>query len=145
MNRDILDSFSAFRNARQRGVYAGASLQRQKGMTSLGLIILITFIGLFAFATLRLAPIYLNYLKVAGVVNGVYAEFDSQTPSRSAIRLSIRRRFDVESVDVVTARDVKVNSVDGGFEVVIAYDHTAPFISNVYFTVKFDKRATVRR
>ena len=95
MNREILGSFVAFQNARQRGVFAGTSMRRQQGMTTLGLIILVGFIGIFAFATLRLTPIYLNYLKVAGVVNGVYDEFDSQTPSRGAIRMSIRRRFGV--------------------------------------------------
>ncbi len=145
MNREILGSFVACRNAWQRGVFAGTSMRRQQGMTTLGLMILVAFIGLFACAGLRLTPIYLNYLKVAGVVNGVYDEFDSQTASRSAIRLSIRRRFGVESIDVVEFKDVKVNGVDGGFEVVAAYDHTAPFIANIYFTVKFDKRVVVRR
>lgn len=121
------------------------SPRSQRGMTMLGLIILVAFIGLVAFAFLRLTPIYLNYMKVAGVVDGVHDEFDSQNASRGAIRTSISRRFDVESVDVISYRDVKVNSVDGGFEVVAQYDHTAPFIANVYFTVKFDKRTLVRR
>ena len=114
-------------------------------MTTLGLIILIAFVGLFAFAAIRLAPIYLNYLKVAGVVNGVYEEFDGQNPSRAAIRSSIARRFDVESVSVITARDITVTTVDGGFEVKAEYDHTSPFIANISFTVHFDKKATVRR
>ena len=33
---------------------------RQRGMTTLGFLILVVFIGLFAFAALRLAPVYLN-------------------------------------------------------------------------------------
>jgi len=122
-----------------------SALQRQRGMTTLGLIILVAFVGLFAFAFLRLTPIYLNYMKVAGVINGLYEEFDGQNASRGAILTSISRRFDVESVDVISYRDVKVNSVDGGFEVVAKYDHTAPFIANVYFTVKFDKSVLIRR
>lgn len=145
MKQENLGSFVAFRNAEQRGVFAVLSARRQQGMTALGTLVLMAFIGLFAFAGLRLTPIYLNYLKVAGVINGVYEEFDSQNPSRSAIRLSIRRRFNVESIDFVRFQDVKVKGVDGGFEVVAVYEHTAPFIANVYFTVKFDKRVVVRR
>ena len=114
-------------------------------MTTLGLIILVAFVGLFVFAFMRLSPIYLNYMKVVGVIDGVHEEFDGQNPSRNAIRTSIARRFGVESVDQIHYKDVKVNSTDGGFEVVAQYDHTSPFIANVYFTVKFDKRATVRR
>jgi hypothetical protein len=82
--------------------------RREQGMTTLGLLILVVFVGLFAFAALRLTPVYLNYLKVVGVLDGVYKEFDSQNPTRSAIRTSISRRFDVESVSVITARDIEV-------------------------------------
>ena len=127
------------------GILTVNSRSRQQGITTLGMIILVAFIGLIAFAILRLTPIYLNYLKVAGVVDGVYEEFDGQNPSRSEIRTSLRRRFGVESVDVLHFKDVTVTSVDGGFEVVAQYDHTSPFLGNLYFTVKFDKRATVRR
>lgn len=118
---------------------------RESGMTTLGLLILVAFVGLFAFAAIRLTPVYLNYMKVVGVVNGVQEEFDGQNPSRAAIRSSIGRRFDIESVGEITARDVEVQAVDGGFEVVAKYDHTAPFIANVSFTVHFDKKALVRR
>ena len=126
-------------------IYSGKLAHRQRGMTTLGLIILVAFVGLFVFAFMRLSPIYLNYMKVVGVIDGVHEEFDGQNPSRNAIRTSIARRFGVESVDQIHYKDVKVNSIDGGFEVVAQYDHTSPFIANVYFTVKFDKRATVRR
>ena len=118
---------------------------REKGMTTLGLLILVVFIGLFAFAAMRLTPVYLNNLKVSGVLEGVYKEFDSQNATRSAIRTSISRRFDVESVSVITARDIEVTAQDGGFLVAARYDHTTPFISNIYFTVRFDKSAMIRR
>lgn len=118
---------------------------RQAGMTTLGLIILVTFVGLFAFAAIRLAPVYLNYMKVVGVVQGVGEEFDGQNASRTAIRSSIQRRFDIESVSELTAKDVKVVKRDTGYEVVAAYSHKTPFLANVSFVVDFDKRAVIRR
>ena len=114
-------------------------------MTTVGMIVLLAFVGLFAFAAIRLTPVYLNYLKVAGVVDGVRTEFDGRNPTRSQIRSSITRRFDVESVGEVTAREVTVTAVDGGFEVRAQYEHVAPFIANVHFSVHFDKKALVRR
>ena len=118
---------------------------RQRGMTTLGFLILASFIGLFAFGIIRLAPVYLNFFKVQGVIDGVYDEFDGQNPSRAAIRTSINRRFEVESVSVVASTDVKVTADDGGFLIEASYDHTTPFIGNLYFTVRFDKEALVRR
>lgn len=114
-------------------------------MTTLGAIILVAFIGLFAFAGMRLTPIYLNYMKVAGVVSGVQKEFDGVNASRTAIRSSISRRFDIESVGIITAKDVKVTKVDGGHEVAATYSHKSPFIANISFVVDFDNRAIIRR
>lgn len=122
-----------------------SAFRRERGMTTLGIVIFVAFVGLFAFASIRLAPVYLNYMKVVGVISGVHEEFDGRNPTRSAIRNSIKRRFDVESVGEITAREVSITAVNGGFEVRAAYDHVAPFIANISFSVHFDKMALVRR
>jgi len=119
--------------------------RRQRGMTTLGLIILVSFLGLFAFGFIRLTPVYLNYFKVAGVVDGAVDEFDGKGASAGVIRQYVQRRFDIESVSQIRVRDVKVQAVDGGFEVSAQYSHKVPFIANISFVVDFDKRATVRR
>jgi hypothetical protein len=124
---------------------SGRSAPREAGMTAVGVMVLAVFLGLFAFAVIRLTPVYLNYMKVAGVIDGVFKEFDSQNPTRAAIRTSISRRFDVESVTVITYRDIAVTPDSGGFLVEAKYDHTTPFIGNVYFTVAFQKEVLVRR
>ena len=119
--------------------------KRQVGITTLGFAILAAFVGLIAFAAIRLTPVYLNYMKVVGVLEGVREEFDGQNTNRAMVHRSISRRFDVESVGVINYRDIKVTAVDGGFEVAAVYDHTAPFIANISFTVHFDKSVLVRR
>ena len=113
-----------------------SSRQRQTGITTLGIIFLVMFVGVFAFAAIRLTPVYLNYMKIVGVIDGVVAEFEGQNANSAALRRSINRRFDVESVSQIDYRDVKVSGV---------YDHKTPFISNVSFMVHFDKTETVRR
>jgi hypothetical protein len=122
-----------------------SSRQRQTGITTLGIIFLVMFVGVFAFAAIRLTPVYLNYMKIVGVIDGVVAEFEGQNANTAAVRRSINRRFDVESVSQIDYRDVKVSVVDGGLRVSAVYDHHTPFISNISFTVHFDKTETVRR
>ena len=73
------------------------------------------------------------------------AEFEGANASRMAIRSSISRRFDIESVGVITAKDVTVTKVAEGHEVAATYSHEAQFIANVSFKVNFDKRAVIRR
>ncbi len=129
----------------RRPTLTGRPQSRQAGITAVGFLVLALFVGLFAFAAIRLTPVYLNYFKVAGVLDGVFKEFDSQGPSRAAIVISIRRRFDVESVSIITSRDIKVINEGGGFKIEAVYDHPTPFLGNVSFTVHFDKRVLVRR
>lgn len=119
--------------------------RKQAGMTTLGLLILIVFIGMFAYAGLRLMPIYLNYVAIASVIDGVLKEYDGQNPTRTDIRKSIGRRFDVETISLIRARDVKVTSKGGGFQVAVVYDHKADFLGNVSFSVHFDKKVLIRR
>ena len=121
------------------------SKRRQAGITTLGLIILVSFLGIFAFAGIRLTPVYLNYMKVVGVIDGVDEEFDGTGATGAAIRKSISRRFDIESISVVESKDVKITKTTEGYEVAAVYSHKAPFIANVSFVVDFDKRSTVRR
>jgi len=123
----------------------GQSAPRQAGGTAVGFIMLALFIGLFAFAAIRLTPVYLNYMKVAGVLEGVFDEYDSQNPSRATLRSAISRRFGVESVSVISSRDIKVTPDSAGFLLVANYAHTEPFIGNLHFTVRFNKRVLVRR
>lgn len=124
---------------------SAATRRQQRGATTLGLIILVIFVGLFAFAAIRLTPVYLNYMKVVGVIDGVFQEFDGQNASRAEIRNSIVRRFDVESVSQIHARDVTITAVETGYEVRAEYDHTTPFVYNISFTIHFDKSRVVRR
>ena len=123
----------------------GRSPVRQGGITGLGFIILAVFIGLFVFAGLRLTPVYLNYMKVAGVLDGAKLEFDGQNASRSDIKRSISRRFDVESVSEISASEIKIVTQEGSYTLRATYQHTTPFIANVSFTVSFDKTVTIRR
>ncbi len=81
---------------------------RQSGMTTVGMMIIGLFVGIIAFAGIRLTPVYLNYMKVVGVVDGIAVEFDGTGATRSMIRSSVSRRFDIESVGQITARDIKL-------------------------------------
>ena len=124
---------------------AAVTLRRQRGMTTLGLIILVVFVGLFVFAGIRLVPVYLEYMKITSVLNGVKQEFDGQNPTRQSITRSLGRRFDVESINVISEKDLKVRKVADGYIVEAVYENRTPFIANVSFAVSFNKSVEIIR
>lgn len=117
----------------------------QRGMTTLGLLILLVFLGIFAYAGIRLVPVYLEDLKIAGTFSKLEQEFSGSPSTRSEIQSSIGKRFDVESVRVVSYKDVKIRKTGNGYEVSIEYTNKQPFLFNISFAVDFSHRVLLER
>ena len=114
----------------------------QRGITLLGALILAAFIGLFVYAGIRLTPLYLEYMNIAKAMEALKTEATG-ADSPVTIRNSLDRRFNIDYVDSLTARDVEVTKEGSGFVVHCAYDATAPFIANISFAVHFEKTVLV--
>lgn len=119
--------------------------RRQKGMTTLGMLILVAFVGLFVFAGIRLIPLYLEHMKIQSVLDGLKKEFDGGNPSRQDLVQYMTKRFDVESVNIIDVTDVKIQRDTEVYNVAAVYVNTAPFVANVSFAVAFDKQVSINR
>lgn len=117
---------------------------RQRGMTTLGMLILVAFVGLFVFAGIRLVPVYLEHMKIVSVLDGVKDEFQGQGPSRQDLMRSLSRRFDIESINIISERDLSIKKVADGYVIEAKYENRTPFISNISFAVSFNKTVEVR-
>ena len=110
--------------------------RRQSGMTAIGLIILISFVGLFVYAGIRLLPVYLEYFSVLRAVEGLKSDADS---GQKAMQSALEKRFDIDDVKSVGWRDIEIRKEGTGWDVHIAYDAETPFVGNIGFVVHFDK------
>ena len=120
---------------------------RQSGMTFLGLLVLIMVVGSWVYAAMRITPLYLNYMKIAGTLEKVRDEYNSDPGTTEALlRNSVMRYFDIEMVneEVFTFRDVVIRKEGGKFTMTAAYEDTAPFVGNIYFLVDFDKTVEIQ-
>jgi hypothetical protein len=116
-------------------------------MTFLGLLVLIVVVGSWVYAAMRVVPLYLNYMKVAGTLEKVRDEFDSDPGTTDAmIRVAIEKHFDIEMVkeEVFNYDDVIIKKDGTNFKVTAAYEDTAPFVANIYFLVAFDKTVEIQ-
>jgi hypothetical protein len=109
---------------------------RQRGMTTAGLLIMVSFVGLFVYAGIRLLPVYLEYFNVLKSVEGLKSEADQGPP---AMRNSLEKRFDIEDIKSLTYKDVEITKEGGGYSAHVLYDAQTPFVGNVGFVVHFDK------
>jgi hypothetical protein len=110
-------------------------------MTFLGLVILVAFVGLFVYAGIRLTPVYLEYMKVAKAMESLRTEGAGADPR--TLRLALEKRFDIDDVQSINARDVDITRDGSNLVVRAAWDRTADFVANVQFLVTFDKTVEV--
>ena len=110
----------------------------QRGITFIGALILIAFVGLFIYAGIRLVPVYLEYMNIAKAMDTVKADMTS-VESPQAIRTALDKRFFIDAVTVIEAKDLEISRDGAAWVVRAIYDAEAPFVANVSFSVHFDK------
>ena len=69
---------------------------RQKGMTFIGLLFVLAMAGVILYAGIRVAPLYLNYMKVAKAMDAVATEVKGDNPDPGVIRGLIDRHFTID-------------------------------------------------
>jgi hypothetical protein len=118
--------------------------KHQQGMTFMGLLCVLALAGVVVYAGIRLAPIYLNYMKIARTLDSVASEVKGDNPDPAAIRNLIDRHFQIEDPSSVAAKDIEITKNEDGVEMHVAYDDAVPYVANVSLSVHFDKTVKVR-
>lgn len=112
---------------------------RETGVTAIGWLVLLTPFAIVLYACIRLAPIYLNYLKVAHTLSDLTVEFGTGGASPETIRGSIQKHFEIDSVDYPTIQDISISRDGDGWQVEAAYYDQAPLFAHITLQVAFDK------
>lgn len=116
----------------------------QRGMTLIGILVLVVLIGSWVYAGIRVTPKYLEYMRIAATLEKVRDEFDANPGSTEfMLRKAIERHFDIEMVEVISANDIEITKDGGAFNMRAYYEDTVPLIANVSFLLEFDKSVVV--
>ncbi|HXV40388.1 MAG TPA: DUF4845 domain-containing protein [Steroidobacteraceae bacterium] len=117
---------------------------RQRGMTFLGIIVLVIVVGAWVYSGIRLVPKYLEYMRVAATLEKVRDEYDSNPGTTDfMLRKAVERHFDIEMVEIITSNDIEIRKEGGTFYMRAFYDDTVPLVANVSFLVEFDKTVEI--
>lgn len=118
--------------------------RRQQGMTFIGLLFVLAMAGAILYAGIRLAPIYLNYMKVVRSLDAVATESKGDNPDPAALRRALGRQWEIQSLDSPDFKDVEITKEENGVTMHVAYDDSVPYIANVSLSVHFEKTTKVQ-
>ena len=116
---------------------------RQMGVTAIGWLFLLTPVAIVVYAGIRLAPVYLNYMKVAKAMDQVGGELKEGGANPQSIRTIIDRHFEIDMVDYPSTKDMKITKDGASWIVESQYDDDAPLFANLSLHVTFDKKVKI--
>ena len=115
-----------------------SGLSRQSGMTLIGFLFTFLVFGFFVLLVLKLAPIYLEHFKVKSTLASLEKEPELASKSKDEILNMLQRRWDINMIDKVSAKDVTVTKQGGRVKVQIVYEVSEHILGNVDALVYFD-------
>ena len=120
--------------------------ERQRGLSFLGLIVLVGFLGFSAVIGLKLIPIYMESWKIDGIMNAVISEPGINDQSRQEVIEAMLKRLDIDAVDAVNYSNWKdklnVTKRKNNVTINVTYEITTPLIGNLSLLAIFDKQVS---
>jgi hypothetical protein len=123
-------------------------VRSQRGMTIIGWIFTLIFIGLGVLFVLRLVPLYIESFKIDSALESIMREDGVLEMSRAEVTRKFVARMSIEDVDRFdTEEKVKkhltVEKGDGRLVVRLVYDAETPLVGNLSLRAHWEKE--VRR
>ncbi len=115
----------------------------QNGMTAIGWMLMLGLIAFFTLITLRLVPLYMEYAKVASSLESLQNEPGITRKTKAEIIRMLQKRFDVNDVMTVSAKEIKIKKDKGILTISIDYERREHLISNIDIVATFDKKIEV--
>jgi len=120
--------------------------KQQQGMTFIGMVILVAFLGLFAFAIIQLVPVYLENMKVVQVMNQVKTELDGQNATVRDIKRALEKRVDIEDLrDFDWKENYIISRSSVGYIVSTDYERQKDYIGNISLLAEFSHEVEIAR
>jgi hypothetical protein len=113
--------------------------RKQKGLSLIGFILVLSLVIFTAYIGMRIIPIYLEYYSVVSAMDGVAKERRSADWTLFDTRVSVLNRLYVsQNADTVKEKDITVVRRNG-VQLRVAYEVRKPLIGNLDVVATFDR------
>jgi len=119
-------------------------MRKQRGVTFIGWVFLLTPMAIVLYAAIRTGPEYLNYYKVVQAMNACATDLKADDAlNTTSITKALARRFNVSYIDSPTAKEIVVTKEDAGWTMTADYEKTVPMFGNLFLTMSFNKSVVI--
>lgn len=119
--------------------------RNQGGMTLLGFLMVLMVVGFAAFIAMRLFPMYQEYYSVKSALKGLSAEPGVSDMDPAKIQDLFFRRLYINYSENVKPANVKIERMDGGWNMRVNYEVRRELVGNLDVVGKFDTSEPLTR
>lgn len=113
--------------------------KRQRGMTVIGMLLLIIVIAFVALIAMKVVPMYIQYFSIKSTIESIRKEPQLAQMSAQDIQNAIQKRFDIGYVDNISARDLKIRNERNGRVIDLVYDDERDLFYGLYVLLKVNE------
>jgi Tfp pilus assembly major pilin PilA len=118
---------------------------RQQGMTTIGLLLVLVVIALFALSAVRIIPIYMENFAIKSVLTAVQDDQRIDAKSKAAIWESLSKRLYINEVRLIKREHVGISRENGQTTVTITYESRRPYIGPLFIGGSFSESVVIAR
>jgi hypothetical protein len=118
---------------------------KNKGLTLIGFLIVLVVVLFFAYAGMRVIPMYLEYNALIGAMNKLENDPMAKSKSPNQIKDSIQRSLWVSyASNNIKNNNIRISKTTEGVKVRVAYEIREDFLGNIDIVGTFDRTVVLR-
>lgn len=118
---------------------------RQKGLSSVGWIIVVGIFGLLLVTFLKVFPMYYDNFKLRGALESIQTDTSIDSKSKRALWDALQRRMFIDEIRVVKREHVEMKRKDGKTTITVSYERQDNFVGNMFIGARFVETAVIDR
>jgi hypothetical protein len=118
---------------------------KQRGLGWFGMLFVFATIAFVAIVVIKVGPLYLNQMTVERIVKRVADDPDMANAEPQTIRDALQRGWDVDYVDQLDPKDVKIKRTERGRTLSYDYEARVNLFYNVYVVIQSEGEEPMRK
>ena len=121
------------------------NIRKENGLTLIGFLIALAVVLFFAYAGMRVVPMYLEYHALGNALSKLENDPAAKSMTPQKIKQSIQRSLWASyASDNIKNENIHVSKKSGGVNVRVSYEVRQPFLGNIDIIGSFDKTAVLK-
>lgn len=110
---------------------------KQSGMSSISLLSLAVIVGFVAMCVVKLAPVYMDFMSIKGIVDEVSEEPGIKAMNKKQVKRLITKRIDVNNIRDFDYEGLFITKNKDTMDVELDYEVRQELIYNIDVVIKF--------